>query len=255
MNYILVVGGGGFIGSYMVKMLARSGYHPITLDNLSTGYPDAVLDGQLIVGSMGDEKLLNQIFRQYDIAAVMHFAGCSQVGESVYDPAKYYRNNVTATQVLLDAMNTHNVKRLVFSSSAAVYGNPQHVQIDENHPKDPISPYGKSKWMVEQILEDYDKTYGLRSISLRYFNAAGADLDGKPGERHEPENHLIPLALQTGLGYHDALTIYGTDYETRDGTCIRDYIHIEDVCTAHLAALQTLLGGAPSGAYNLGNDK
>jgi UDP-glucose 4-epimerase len=253
MQIILVVGGAGYIGSHMVKTLAEAGYLPLTLDNLSTGFPDAVSRGELVIGSMADRELLGLLFRRQKIAAVMHFAAYSQVGESMREPGKYYRNNVAATQALLDAMVDHGVKNLVFSSTAAVYGNPLYTPIDESHPKAPINPYGRSKWMVEQMLADYNAACGLRSIALRYFNAAGADPDGRLGERHAPETHLIPLVLQAGLGKRDAVTVFGSDYDTADGTCIRDYIHIEDLCSAHLLALQALLGGAASAAYNLGN--
>jgi len=253
MQTILVVGGAGYIGSHMVKALAQAGYATLTLDNLSTGFADAVQHGELVIGSMADRNLLDLLFYRHQIAAVMHFAAYSQVGESARDPARYYRNNVAATQVLLDAMVAHDIRHLVFSSTAAVYGNPQCLPLDEAHPKAPINPYGRSKWMVEQILADYDAAYGLNSIALRYFNAAGADPDGRLGERHAPETHLIPLVLQAGLGKRDAITVFGTDYDTEDGTCIRDYIHIEDLCNAHLLALQTLLDGTASNVYNLGN--
>jgi UDP-glucose 4-epimerase len=253
MKTILVVGGAGYIGSHMVKALAGAGYHPVTLDDLSTGFPDAVKHGQLVVGSMADRVVLEKVFREHVVAAVMHFAAFSQVGESVSDPARYYRNNIAATQVLLDAMIAHDVRHLVFSSTAAIYGNPEYLPIDEAHPKQPVNPYGRTKLMVEQMLADYDAAYDLRSIALRYFNAAGADPGGELGERHDPETHLIPLVLQTALGKRETITIYGTDYNTRDGSCIRDYIHIEDLCSAHLAALQALLNGASSSAYNLGN--
>jgi UDP-glucose 4-epimerase len=253
MKTILVVGGAGYIGSHMVKALALAGHRPITLDNLSTGFADAVQYGELVAGSMGDRALLDKLFSDVKIDAVMHFAAYSQVGESVSDPARYYRNNVVHTQTLLDAMLSHNIEHLVFSSTAAVYGNPGRVPLDEAHPKDPINPYGRTKWMIEQMLADYDAAYGLRSIALRYFNAAGADADAELGERHDPETHLIPLVLQAGLGRRDAITIFGEDYDTPDGTCIRDYIHIEDLCAAHLLALLNLLEGRPSTAYNLGN--
>jgi UDP-glucose 4-epimerase len=183
----------------------------------------------------------------------MHFASFIQVGESVMEPAKYYENNVTNTLNLLNAMVRHRVTRFIFSSTAAVYGEPQYVPIDEAHPKSPINPYGKTKWMVEQILEDYDRAYGLKSIALRYFNAAGADPDGELGERHEPETHLIPLVLQAASGRRPHISVFGRDYDTPDGTCIRDYIHVTDLCEAHWLAVQHLLGGAGSAAYNLGN--
>lgn len=253
MKTILVVGGAGYIGSHMVKALAGTGYHPVTLDNLSTGFQDAVKHGQLVVGSMADRVVLEKVFREHEVAAVMHFAAFSQVGESISDPAKYYQNNIAATQVLLDAMIAHDVKHLVFSSTAAIYGNPEYLPINEAHPKQPVNPYGRSKWMVEQMLADYDAAYDLRSIALRYFNAAGADSGGELGECHDPETHLIPLVLQTALGKREKITVFGSDYNTRDGSCIRDYIHVEDLCNAHLYALEALLKGAPSTAYNLGN--
>ncbi len=253
MKNVLVVGGAGYIGSHIVKALPKADYHPITLDNLSTGNADAVLYGQLVVGSMDDIALLNKLFRQYNFVAVIHCAGRSNTGDSFRDPSEYYRNNVAATQVLLDAMVMHNVKCLVFSSSAAVYGSCRNTPVDETHPKQPINPYARSMWFVEQMLADYDTAYGLRFITLRCFNVAGADGDGELGERHNPETHLIPKALQTALGKNRVLTVFGTDYETRDGTCIRDFIHIEDLCNAYIAALRALLKKAPSTTYNLGN--
>jgi UDP-glucose 4-epimerase len=253
MKTILVVGGAGYIGSHLVKMLLASGFHVVTFDNLSTGYRDAVIGGDWFLGDMNHRADLNEVFNKYQIAAVMHFASFIQVGESVQNPGKYYQNNVAATLNLLDAMVAHQVPALIFSSSAAIFGEPQYIPLDEQHPKQPINPYGLSKWMVEQILADYDHAYGLKSICLRYFNAAGADPDGQLGERHEPETHLIPLVLQAAAGRRSAITIFGQDYETPDGTCIRDYIHINDLCQAHLLALQQLLQGANSAVYNLGN--
>lgn len=253
MNRILVVGGAGYIGSHMVKRLVQAGYEPLVLDNLCTGFADAVPEAQLVVGSMADRALLDFLFSSDRIAAVMHFAANSRVGESMDDPFKYYRNNVAATQVLLDAMLAHDVCNLVFSSTAAVYGDPAAALISETHPLVPINPYGRSKWMVEQMLTAYRSAYGLRSVALRYFNAAGADPDGLLGERHDPETHLIPLVLQAAMRRREAVTVYGSDYPTRDGTCIRDYVHVADLCDAHLKALEALLTGAPGGAYNLGN--
>lgn len=253
MKNILVVGGAGYIGSHLVKALAKAGYRPVTLDNLSTGFADAVLHGQLVVGSMEDKTLLNKLFRQYRFASVIHCAGRSNPADSVRNPSAYYRNNLAATQVLLDTMLAHDVKRLLFSSTAAVYGDSGYTPIDEAHPKQPMNPYGRSMWFVEQMLADYEAAYGIRHISLRCFNVAGADIDGELGERHNPESHLIPRAIQTGLSKHKVLMIHGTDHETRDGTCIRDFIHVEDLCNAYLAALRSLLNGAPSTAYNLGN--
>lgn len=253
MHTILVVGGAGYIGSHMVKALALAGYRPLVLDNLTTGFADAVRGAELIVGSMADRELLRFLFQRHAFAAVMHFAAYSQVGESMREPGRYYRNNVGATHVLLDAMIESGVYRLVFSSTAAVYGAPQTIPIREDHPLAPINPYGRSKQMVEQMLADYDARHGLRSITLRYFNAAGADPQGSLGERHEPETHLIPLVLQAGLGRRPPVTVFGSDYATPDGTCVRDYIHVEDLCSAHLLALEALLGGGASEVYNLGN--
>jgi UDP-glucose 4-epimerase len=250
---ILVVGGAGYIGSHMVKVLLGEGYHVVTLDNLSTGYRDAVVGGEFIEANLADRGQLERLFSGHTIDAVMHFASFIQVGESVREPAKYYANNVTNTLNLLDTMVTHGVKRFIFSSSAAVYGEPIRVPIDEDHPKHPLNPYGRTKWMVEQILADYDSAYGLKSVSLRYFNAAGADPDGRLGERHEPETHLIPLVLQAASGRRENVQVFGRDYDTPDGTCIRDYVHVADLCEAHRLALELLLNGAGNAAYNLGN--
>jgi UDP-glucose 4-epimerase len=250
---ILVVGGAGYIGSHMVKMLLGRGYGVMTLDNLSTGHRDAVLGGEFILGDLADRALLDKLFSERGIDGVMHFASFIQVGESVQNPARYYENNVVNTLNLLDAMVAHDVKRFIFSSSAAVYGEPIRVPIDETHPKNPINPYGRSKWMVEQMLADYDRAYGLKSVSLRYFNAAGADPEGRLGERHQPETHLIPLVLQAASGRRESVQVYGRDYDTPDGTCIRDYVHVTDLCEAHLLALDRLLQGGASAAFNLGN--
>lgn len=250
---VLVVGGAGYIGSHMVKALLATGHDVTVLDNLSGGYRDAVPEGRLVVGDMADGALLDQLFTAGRFDGVMQFAAFIQVGESVIDPGKYYRNNVANTLPLLDAMVRHRVVNIIFSSTAAIFGEPQYVPIDETHPLVPINPYGRSKLMVEQILEDYDRAYGLRSVCLRYFNAAGADPEGELGERHEPESHLIPLVLQAASGRRAAITVYGTDYDTPDGTCIRDYIHVNDLCDAHLLALRRLANGGPSARYNLGN--
>jgi UDP-glucose 4-epimerase len=251
--HILVVGGAGYIGSHMVKRLAGAGFEPVVLDNLSGGQRWAVRAGRLVVSDMGDAGALDALMHAFPFEAVMHFASYIQVGESVEQPAKYYQNNVGNTIRLLDAMVRHRIGKFIFSSSAAIFGEPQYVPIDENHPKAPINPYGRSKWMVEQILADFDAAYGLRSSCLRYFNAAGADPDGELGECHVPETHLIPLVLQVASGRRAAITIYGKDYPTPDGTCIRDYIHVNDLCDAHLLALQALLNDGPSTRYNLGN--
>lgn len=250
---ILVVGGAGYIGSHMVKSLLLAGHEVVTLDDLSTGYRDAVMGGVFIQGSLADRSLLSEIFSNNPFDAVMHFASFIQVGESVSEPAKYFRNNLINTLNLLETMVEHDVKCFIFSSTAAIYGEPQYVPIDELHPKAPINPYGASKWMVEQILADFDRAYGLKSVCLRYFNAASSDPDGRLGERHDPETHLIPLVLQAASGRRPNVTVYGDDYDTPDGTCIRDYIHVTDLCQAHLLALQQLWSGGQSTAYNLGN--
>ncbi|MBT8120545.1 MAG: UDP-glucose 4-epimerase GalE [Gammaproteobacteria bacterium] len=250
---ILVVGGAGYIGSHMVKQLAQAGNDVITLDNLSYGYRDAVKYGEFIEGDLGDESVLDAILGTGDIDAVMHFAGFIQVGESVLKPSMYYHNNVVNTFTLLEAMLRHGVKNFIFSSTAAIFGEPDYTPIDEKHNKQPINPYGHSKLMIEQVLEDYDKAYGLRSTCLRYFNAAGADPDGELGERHVPETHLIPLILQAASGRREDIKVFGDDYATDDGTCVRDYIHINDLCEAHSLALHRMIKSDKSARYNLGN--
>jgi len=250
---ILVVGGAGYIGSHMVKLLCRRDFQVTVLDNLSTGYRDAVVGGRFVESDLADRQALDELFTQQHFAGVMHFASCIQIGESMREPARYYRNNVTNTQNLLDTMVVHGIPYFIFSSTAAIFGEPLRTPIDEAHPKNPINPYGRSKWMVEQIVADYEKAYGLKSICLRYFNAAGADPEGAIGERHEPETHLIPLVLQAASGRRSHITVFGTDYDTPDGTCIRDYIHVSDLCEVHLLALQRLWEGGQSTAYNLGN--
>lgn len=253
MKNILIVGGAGYIGAYMCKYLAKNGYHPIVLDNLVCGHRQAVKWGPFIAGQMADTKLLDQIFKEHPIAAVMHFAAFCYVGESVEYPGKYYQNNVAATITLLEEMLKKNIKNFIFSSSCAVYGEPVEIPITEQHPYNPINPYGRSKLMVEQILQDFRAAYGLEYAALRYFNAAGADPEGEIGEEHNPETHLIPLVLKTALGQRETINVFGDDYATKDGTCIRDYIHIDDLAQAHLLALDRLLNGLPGGRYNLGN--
>ena len=252
---ILVVGGAGYIGSHMVKQLAKAGNEVITLDNLSYGYRDAVKYGEFVEGDLGDNTILDSIFKSGDIDAVMHFAGFIQVGESVIKPSMYYHNNVVNTHTLLDAMLRHEVKNFIFSSTAAIFGEPDYTPIDEKHHKQPINPYGHSKLMIEQVLDDYDSAYGLRSTCLRYFNAAGADPEGELGERHVPETHLIPLILQAASGRREDIKVFGDDYATDDGTCVRDYIHINDLCDAHSLALQKMIKLDRSARYNLGNGK
>jgi UDP-glucose 4-epimerase len=249
---ILAVGGAGYIGSHMVKLLDRHGCNVTTLDDLSSGYKDAVLAGEFVEGSCGDSNILNSLLSS-GFDAVMHFASFIQVGESVKHPDMYYKNNFVNTLTLLDAMRAHNVKKFIFSSTAATFGEPHYMPIDELHPQQPINPYGRTKLMVEQLLADYDTAYSLKSVCLRYFNAAGADPDGQLGERHDPETHLIPLVLQVASGRRPHISVFGRDYDTPDGTCIRDYIHIQDLCSAHWLALQSLINGAESQAYNLGN--
>jgi UDP-glucose 4-epimerase len=256
MKYILVVGGAGYIGSYMCKCLAKNGYIPIVLDNLVRGHREAIKWGPFYEGSMADKTLLMHIFSKYEFAAVMHFAAFCYVDESVREPVKYYQNNVANTINLLKVMIEKNISNFIFSSSCATYGEPIETPITEQHPQNPINPYGRSKLMVEQILDDSKNVYGLKSVSLRYFNAAGADPDGEVGEDHTPETHLIPLVLQTALGQKQVINIFGDDYPTEDGTCIRDYIHISDLAQAHLLALERLLNSQLTGQYyNLGNRK
>jgi UDP-glucose 4-epimerase len=239
----------------MVKLLVNLNYDVIVLDNLSTGFRELAKYGELVVGDLADESLLEGLFSKHQFDGVMHFAAASLVGESMIDPAKYYRNNVSNTINLLDAMVKYDVKSFVFSSSAAVYGEPNSDLIDEAHAKEPINPYGSTKLMIERILLDYSSAYGLNSVSLRYFNACGADPEGELGECHDPETHLIPLILQAASGRRKAITVFGRDYVTDDGTCVRDYIHINDLCTAHALALDKLTDSNDCGAlsYNLGN--
>ncbi len=251
---ILIVGGAGYIGSHMVKYLAKAGHAPVVLDDLSAGYRDAVVSGvRLVEGNIGDAALLNDLFARERFDAVMHFASWIQVGESVREPAKYYRNNVANTLTLLDAMVAHEVRHFIFSSTAAIFGEPEYTPIDEAHPKQPINPYGRTKLMVEQVLADYDAAYGLKATCLRYFNAAGADPENELGERHDPETHLIPLVLQAASGRRESIAVFGDDYDTRDGTCVRDYIHVWDLAEAHLLALERMRETGQSAAYNLGN--
>lgn len=253
---ILVTGGAGYIGSHAVQALQKSGYDVVILDNLVYGHQDIVenaLKVELVVGDTGDRALLDKLFSSRNIAAVMHFAAYAYVGESVTDPAKYYRNNVLGTLTLLEAMVAANVKKFVFSSTCATYGVPKTVPIPEDHPQDPINPYGASKLMVERILADFDIAYNFKSVSFRYFNAAGADPNGLLGEDHNPETHLLPLVLMTALGKRESVSIFGTDYPTPDGTCIRDYIHVCDLADAHILGLEYLLNGGNSNIFNLGN--
>jgi UDP-glucose 4-epimerase len=253
MNKTLVVGGAGYIGSNMVQHLLAIGHEVVVADNFSTGYRNSVVGGRIVELDIADAAVLNDLLAAERFNAVLHFASCIQVGESMIEPGKYYANNLSATLTLLRAMLKAGVKHFIFSSTAAVYGDPEYVPIDEAHPKNPINPYGRSKWMVEQVLEDFDRAYGLKSVCLRYFNAAGADPSGRLGERHDPETHLIPLIMQAASGRREAITVFGRDYDTPDGTCIRDYIHVADLVDAHALALDYLQQGGESAAFNLGN--
>jgi UDP-glucose 4-epimerase len=253
---ILVTGGAGYIGSHAVLALRDAGYEVVILDNLVYGHRELVekvLKVELIQGDTGDRALLDQLFKTREFAAVMHFAAYAYVGESVSQPAKYYRNNVVGTLTLLEAMCEAGIKNFVFSSTCATYGVPQQIPISENQPQQPINPYGMSKLMVEKILSDFEHAYGLRSVRFRYFNAAGADPQGRLGEDHEPETHIIPLVLLTAMGKRESISVFGTDYDTPDGTCIRDYIHVTDLAQAHILGLDHLLKGGSSEVFNLGN--
>lgn len=250
---ILVAGGAGYIGSHVTLDLFREGHEPVVFDNLGKGHREAVLHGTFVQGDIGRIDLVKEVLTREKIEAIIHLAADSLVGESVQNPAKYFRNNICNGQVLLDAAVACGVKYLVFSSTAAVYGEPEKTPITEEHPTNPTNPYGLSKLTFEGMLHSYEKAYGLRFISLRYFNAAGADPEGVIGEDHHPESHLIPIVLQTALGQRDHLELYGTDYPTPDGTCIRDYIHVADLSQAHLLALGALAAGKESSIYNLGN--
>jgi UDP-glucose 4-epimerase len=250
---ILIVGGAGYIGAHINKQLDINGYKTIVFDNLSFGHEDLVKWGAFEQGDLGNISEIRKIFKRYPITAVMHFAAFTYVGQSVEDPQKYYRNNVLNTLNLLQVMLEFDVKKLIFSSTCATYGDPVEIPITEQHPQNPISPYGRGKLMVENILSDYSRAYNLRYISLRYFNAAGADPDSEIGELHDPETHLIPLILDVASGKRKSIKIFGTDYNTLDGTCIRDYIHVTDLADAHLKALQYLENGGKSDYFNLGN--
>ncbi len=250
---ILVVGGAGYIGSHMVKRLAQDGHEVVVLDDLSTGHREAARFGEMVEGDLGDSALLDRLLGQRRFAAVMHFGAYSQVGESLRRPAAYYRNNVLHTLNLLDAMRAHGVERLVFASTAAIFGEPVYIPMDETHPLLPINPYGRSKRMVEEMLADYEQAYGLQWAALRYFNAAGADPEGDLGEWHDPETHLIPIILQVASGRRPEVQVFGDDYDTPDGTCIRDYVHVTDLCDAHARAMDYLRSGRPGRAWNLGN--
>ncbi|MEE2827094.1 MAG: UDP-glucose 4-epimerase GalE [Planctomycetota bacterium] len=240
---VLVVGGAGYIGSHMVRLLDRAGHHVVVLDNLSTGFRKAVTAGTLVVGDMGDRALVESTLREHALDSVMHFAACALVGESVQDPGKYYQNNVAGTLALLEAMRAVGVKKIVFSSTCATYGIPSEMPIREGTPQEPVNPYGFSKLVCERMLEDYARAYGFGYAALRYFNAAGASPEGGIGEDHDPETHLIPIVLQVALQQRASIAIFGEDWPTRDGSCVRDYVHVDDLGQAHLAALEKIEAG------------
>jgi UDP-glucose 4-epimerase len=255
MKKVLVTGGAGYIGSHTTKELQKQGFEVVVFDNLSNGKKEFVQGGQLVIGDLLDKDAVRRVFRSGDIAAVLHFASLIQVGESYLDPRKYYGQNLVSSLNLLDAMLEAGVKSFIFSSSAAVYGAPRQIPIPEDHPLLPFNPYGQTKFFVEKILQDYDRAYGMKFISLRYFNAAGADPGGDLGEMHDPETHLIPNILSVILGKKEYLEIYGADFPTPDGTAVRDYIHVTDLSSAHVLALQRLLSSSQSEFINLGTNK
>ena len=251
---VVIAGGAGYIGSHMVRLAQDSGYQAVVVDNLATGHADAVQGNAVLrIGQIGDAAFMRQVLREFEPACVMHFAAASLVGESMRQPARYWQNNLVQTLSLLDTMRECGVGQLIFSSTAAVYGAPHQASMTESHPRLPINPYGQSKLAVENALADYSRAYGLRYTTFRYFNAAGAHPDGSLGERHEPETHLIPLVLQVASGRREAIGRFGNDFDTRDGSCIRDYVHVQDLAEAHLLALAQLTAGEPGAIYNLGN--
>lgn len=252
MKTILVAGGAGYIGSHTVKYLMKNGYNVVVVDNLVYGHREAVLTKNFEQIDLADKPALDYVFKKYKIDAVIHFAAYTYVGESVTNPQKYYQNNLINTINLLNVMIENNVKNIVFSSTCATYGNPQYTPIDEKHPQAPINPYGRTKLMIEKAMGDYDIAYGLKFAALRYFNAAGADAQGELGESHDPETHLIPLVLKAITGEIPHITVFGTNYETPDGTCIRDYIHVEDLANAHMLAVEKLINDGESFCLNLG---
>ena len=249
---ILVTGGAGYIGSHTCKELAKEGFKPVVFDNLSQGHEEFVKWGPLEKGNLLDSKCIEEAIVKHNPQAIVHFAASAYVVESVEDPLKYYENNVLATFNLLKACLKQGVKKVIFSSTCAIFGTPKRIPIKEEDLKAPINPYGKTKWIIEQMLQDFDHAYAMKSISLRYFNASGSDLEGEIGERHEPETHLIPLTIATALGKREKLTVYGDDFPTADGSAVRDYIHVSDLAYAHLLALKKLLKEEKSDAFHLG---
>jgi len=250
---ILVTGGAGYIGSHTVKQLLVRGYEPVIIDDLSEGHREALTGGDLITGNFGDYSLMKRVLEKDRIEVVIHLAAHCYVGESVEDPHKYFHNNVVNSLNLLKAMLDTGVKKIIFSSSCAVYGEPRYLPIDENHPIGPVSPYGMTKYFFEKILEYFDTAYGIKYVSLRYFNAAGADDSGTIGEDHDPETHLIPLVLKVALNQLSSITIFGDSYDTHDGTCVRDYIHVNDLAEAHILSVEYLTENNSSNVFNLGN--
>jgi UDP-glucose 4-epimerase len=250
---ILITGGAGYIGSHANLELAAKGYETVVLDNLVYGHREFVQRGEFVLGDISDPACLDLVFANHDIDAVMHFAAYTYVGESVQDPGKYYANNMGGTLNLLAAMRRAGVNRFIFSSTCATYGVPQEMPLTESHPQKPINPYGWTKFMIEQALADYSAAYGMQYVALRYFNAAGADPQGRVGEDHDPETHLIPLAIEAAVDPKRELSIFGTDYDTPDGTCVRDYIHVTDLAQAHILAYEYLRDGGESQYFNLGN--
>jgi UDP-glucose 4-epimerase len=253
---VLVTGGAGYIGSHMARVLLRSGHRVVVVDDLSSGHRDAVpAEATFVEAGVADRAAMGEVLRAHGVEAILHFAARIQVGESVSAPRLYYQGNVAASIALLDCALDAGVKRFVLSSTAAVYGDPVRVPIDEDHPTSPINPYGDTKLAIERMLAAYGRAYGLQWAALRYFNAAGADVDAGLDERHAPETHLLPIVIDAALGRRDAVTVFGDDYDTPDGTCIRDYIHVLDLCEAHLAALEHLAGAGEGGAFNLGTGR
>ncbi|MDY0193865.1 MAG: UDP-glucose 4-epimerase GalE [Aliarcobacter butzleri] len=253
MIMILIIGGAGYIGSHTNKLLTQKGHKTLVYDNLIYGHKEAVKWGEFILGDLNDIEQLRLVFGKYKIEAVMHFAAFAYVGESVENPEKYYINNVSNTLNLLQVMREFSCKYFIFSSTCATYGNPEYLPIDEKHPQNPINPYGQSKFMLEKILEDYSKAYDFKYVALRYFNAAGADVDCEIGEDHNPETHLIPLIFDVAIGKREDIKVFGTDYDTNDGSAVRDYIHVTDLANAHILALEYLKNGGSSDIFNLGN--